>query len=103
MLKFKKEDTVKITSGKDKSREGKIEKIDQKNKTAIIAGINIYKKHVKAALTADKKGGIFEIPRPLPFSKIALICPNCKKVTRVSFAITKDKKERICIKCKKKI
>ncbi|SRR5258708_2027326 len=103
MIKFKKGDTVKITLGKDKGREGKIEKIMPKASKAIIPGINIYKKHVKANLTVDGKGGVFELPRPIGFGKFALICPNCKKQTRVGFKIEKDVKSRICRKCGKNI
>lgn len=101
--KFRKGDTVKITSGKDKGKEGKIEKLFPKKSLAFIPGINVYKKHVKPALTADGKGGIFEISRPINFAKFALICPNCKKVTRVGYEIKEGKKLRVCRKCGKEI
>ncbi len=104
MLKFKIGDTVKVTLGKDKTREGKIEKIFPKEGTVFIPGINVYKKHVKPAYTVDGKGGIFELSRPIAYSKIALICPNCKKQTRVGFKIDeKGKKIRVCRKCGKEI
>ncbi len=100
MLKIKIGDTVKITAGKDKGREGKIEKI-LKGESVIVPGVNIYKKHVKGF--EGQKGGIYELPRPLPFSKIALICPKCKKVTRVHFRIIEKEKVRVCAKCKKEL
>ena len=103
MIKFKKGDSVRITSGKDKGREGKIEKIMPKTSRALIPNINIYKKHVKANLTVDGKGGVFELPRPMDFAKFALICPNCKKQTRVGFNEVKGVKTRICRKCGKAI
>lgn len=103
MIKFKKGDTVKITSGKDKGRDGKIEAVLPKKGTVLIPGINLYKKHVKAALTVDSKGGIYELVRPINVAKIALVCPNCKKVTRAGFKIEKGKKVRICKKCGKEI
>ncbi|SRR5258706_7689007 len=103
MIKFKKGDSVRITSGKDKGREGKIEKIMPKTNKALIPNINIYKKHVKANLTVDGKGGVFELPRPMDFAKFALICPNCKKQTRVGFSEVKGVKTRICRKCGKAI
>jgi len=102
-MKFKKGDLVKITLGKDKGREGKIEEVFAKKGTVLIPGINMYKKHVKAMATADGKGGIFDLPRSLPQSKIALICPSCKKITRAGYKITKDEKIRICRKCGKEI
>ncbi|OGM19553.1 50S ribosomal protein L24 [Candidatus Woesebacteria bacterium RIFCSPLOWO2_01_FULL_37_19] len=101
MLKFKIGDKVKVTAGKDKGREGKIEKILPSESRALIPGVNIYKRHVKGR--QGQKGGIFEIPRPLPFSNIILICPKCKKTTRVGFNIAGKEKKRICKKCKKEI
>jgi large subunit ribosomal protein L24 len=101
MLKFKVGDNVKVTSGKDKGREGKIEKIFPKAYLALIPGINEYKKHLKG--TQGQKGGIYDIPRPLPFSNIALVCPKCNKVTRVGIRIVGSDKVRICVKCKKEI
>jgi large subunit ribosomal protein L24 len=101
MLKLKAGDTIKITAGKDKGREGKIEKIFPKQTKALIPGVNIYKKHVKGS--QGQKGGIYDIPRPLDFAKIALICPKCKKMTRVGFKIVDNNKSRVCKKCNKEI
>lgn len=101
MLKLKKGDTVKIMAGKDKGREGKIEKILFEVGKAIIPGVNMYKKHVKGV--GEVKGGVYDIPRALPFAKISLICPKCKKVVRVGFKIVGEEKSRVCKKCGKEI
>lgn len=92
---------MKVTAGKDKGREGRIERINFSDMTAVIAGVNIYKKHIKRTVAADGKGGVYEIPRPLAFGKIAVICPSCKKITRIGFREEKGKKIRFCRKCKK--
>lgn len=101
MIKFKKGDNVKITSGKDKGREGKIEKIIPGELKVLVTEVNLYKKHVKGF--GDVKGGVYSLPRPLPFANVALICPKCKKVTRVGFKFAGDEKVRICSKCKREI
>jgi len=101
MIKLKIGDTVKILAGKDKGREGKIEKILPKKEKILVPGVNIYKKHVKGS--QGQKGGIYDIPRPLAFSKVSLLCPKCKKSTRVGFNVLKDEKVRVCKKCKKEI
>lgn len=101
MLKFKIDDTVKVLSGKDKGREGKIEKIFLKKGSALIQEINLYKKHVKGS--QGQKGGIYDIPRPLPLAKIAVVCPNCKKTTRVGLKVVSDEKVRFCRKCNRQI
>jgi len=101
MVKFKTGDKIKILAGKDKGREGEVEKVFPKVFSLLVPGVNIYKKHVKGM--PGKKGGIYEIPRPLSFSKVGLICPKCKKVTRVGFKLMDLEKIRVCRKCKREI
>jgi large subunit ribosomal protein L24 len=101
MNKFKVGDQVKITSGKDEGKDGKIERLFPKEQTVLIPGINVYKKHLKGS--QGQKGGIYDVPRPLSFAKIALLCPKCKKGTRVGFKIIENKKLRVCKKCHEQI
>ncbi len=101
MLKFRTGDKIKVTAGKDKGREGKIEKVFPLKMKALIPEVNMYKRHVKAA--QGREGGIYDIPRPLPFAKIALICPKCNKTTRVGFRVAGGTKVRVCKKCGREI
>ena len=101
MLKFKNSDKIIVTAGKDKGREGSIEKVFPKEGKALIPDINIYKKHVKGV--GKQKGVIYDIPRPLPFSNIQILCPKCKKPTRIGFKVIDNKKKRICRKCSREI
>ncbi len=101
-MKIKKGDKVKIISGKDKGREGTVERVYRKANKVLIPGINLYKRHLKKNPETNQ-GGIVEIPRPLDVSKVALICPKCGRVTRVGYKFEKDKKYRYCKKCQSKI
>lgn len=103
MLKYKAGDKVKVLQGKDRGREGTILKIDRKKGTALVEGINMYKKHVKAQVARDGKGGVYEIPRPMQLSKLAVIDPKTKKPARVGFKIEGKNKVRINKKTKKVI
>ncbi len=97
-LKIKKGDKVEVLLGKDRSRQGVVRKVFPIQGSALIEGINIVKKHVKAR-GKDHPGGILEVEKPLAISKLAVICPNCKKPTRIGFRVEKDSKYRICKKC----
>lgn len=101
-MKFKKGDLVIITAGKDKGKQGKIEKIFSKERLVLLPGFNIFKKHLKKK-DQNSASGIIDFPRPIPVGNIALICPSCKKQTKIGFTITKDEKVRICRKCNKLI
>ena len=74
MNKIKVGDLVKITAGKDKGKEGKVEVVLTNPLRVIIPDINVVKKHVKGR--QGQKGGIYDIPKPLNAAKIALICPK---------------------------
>ncbi len=101
MFKFKIGDKIKVNSGKDKGREATIEKIFFKTQKAVVAGINIYKKHVKGM--PGRKGGIYDIPRPIALAKLSVVCPNCNKITRVGFKFVGTKKVRLCKSCNREI
>lgn len=101
-MKLKKGDKVKITAGKDKGREGIIERIYKKQNKVLILNINLYKKHIKKSEKMPQ-GGVVELPRPINASKIALICQKCGQTTRIGYKLETDKKLRICRKCNEKI
>jgi len=98
MYKFKIGDEIVVTSGRDKGKRGKIEKILKKEAKVVVPQINVYKRHRKA--TRNQASGIYDVTRPIPVASIAIICPKCSKQTRIGFEIENNKKYRICKKCK---
>lgn len=101
-MKFKVADTVKVVLGKDRGKTGKIIKVLPKKNAVVVKGINLYKKHLKAQ-GQDRPGGIIDITRPLNVAKVALVCPKCKKQTRVAYDGQGRQKVRICCKCRQPI
>ncbi len=101
MQKIHKGDNVQIMLGKDQGRTGAVERVLAKKDRLVIAGINTFKRHIKGKQGIE--GGIIDITKPVNFSNVQLVCPNCKKPTRVGFKIDKDIKIRICRKCGKEI
>lgn len=101
MLKIKVKDKVKVLSGKDKGREGVVEKVFPKEGKVLVEGVNLYKRHIKGSY--GQKSGIYEVPRPLFISQVALLCPKCSKPTRVGFLVKNDRKVRFCKKCKAEV
>ncbi len=101
-MKLKKGDKIRVMGGKDRGREGIVEKVYEKQSTALILGINVYKKHIKKSEKVPQ-GGVIDLPRPILISKLALLCAKCGTITRVGYTITQHKKQRICRKCNEKI
>ena len=102
--KIKKGDTVVVMRGKKQNRgqTGKVIRVIPEKNRVVIEGVNLVKKHLKE-IPNVREGGIIEIEAPLPLSNVMLLCPNCKKPTRVGFRIVREKnflrKYRFCKKC----
>ncbi|NMB84525.1 50S ribosomal protein L24 [Candidatus Roizmanbacteria bacterium] len=101
-MKIKKKDKVKIISGKDKGREGVVEKVYKKTGKVIVPGINLYKRHIKKNEKMPQ-GGVVELPRALDISKVMLVCPKCGAAVKIGYKVEKNKKFRVCKKCQSKI
>lgn len=100
-MKIKKGDKVKIILGKDRGKEGKVEYALGKDKRVFVGGANLYKRHVRKQGSIE--GGIIDIPKSLDISNVVLICPNCKKPTKVGLKFEGNEKVRICKKCGQEI
>lgn len=101
-MKIKKGDKIKVIAGKDKGREGKVEKVYRNANKLLVLDINTYKKHIKKNEKMPQ-GGRVDLPRPIDIAKVMLVCAKCGKATRVGFKVEKTKKFRICKKCGSKI
>ena len=88
-MRLKKGDRVKVISGKDKGKEGKIlVSLPAENKV-IVEGVSVASRHTKPP-QANPQGGIVKKETPIYASKVMLICPNTGKPTRIGHAFLED-------------
>lgn len=97
-MKLRRDDKVIMTVGRDKGKSGKVIKVIPATAQLIVEGLGIVKRHTKPS-TKNPRGGILDVTKPISVSKVALICPSCKKPTRIGYIIKGDHKERVCRKC----
>jgi large subunit ribosomal protein L24 len=98
-MKLKKDDKVVVLIGRDKGKTGAVTRVIPREGSVVVEGINVVKRHTKPS-NKQPRGGILELTKPVPAGKVALMCPSCKKPTRIGYQISGDTKERICRKCK---
>ena len=91
MFKIKKGDTVKVITGKDKDKEGKVVLVDRKNNKVVVEGINMITKHTKPS-ASNPNGGIIQKEAPIDISNVMYVHKG--KATRVGFKMDGDKKVR---------
>jgi len=97
-MKIIKGDTVKIITGKDKGKTGKILKVLLKKNSILIEGLNLYKKHVRPKHQGEK-GEMVLVPRPIDVSNVMFVCPNCGQAVKIGYRFDAERKLRICKKC----
>jgi large subunit ribosomal protein L24 len=101
-MKIKTNDNVKVISGKDSGKKGKVIQVFPREEKIVIEGVNMMKKSMKANKKGEK-GQVIELAGPLHMSKVALVCPKCSQETRVGYKTDGSDKKRICRKCKELI
>ena len=90
-MKIKKGDMVKVISGKDKDKEGKVIAVDKKDGRVLVEGVNMLTKHTKPSM-ANQNGGIVHQEGYIDASNVMLL--HNGKATRVGFKMDGDKKVR---------
>ena len=92
-------DTVMVMSGDDKGKKGKVMAVSPKEGKLIVEGVNMVSKHVKPKRMGEA-GGILKAEGAMYASKVQIICPRCKKPTRIGHKLNEDgTKSRTCAKC----
>lgn len=100
-IKIKRGDTVVVTAGKEKGKTGAVVRVIADANRVTVDGVNTYKKFVRAPRTRRDGGATQQVDRlrAMDVSNVALVCPACKKPTRVGYVVDADTKSRVCRKC----
>lgn len=90
-MKVKVGDNVKVLTGKDKGKEGKVLYTLRKKERVVVEGVNIVKKHMKPS-RMNETGGILEVENPIHVSNVkVLTAKEDKKVKEVKEVKTEKK------------
>ena len=95
--KIKKGDQVKVISGKETGKTGKVIRVDREHGKVFVERLNLMKKHTKPHPKKNPQGGIIEREAPIHISNVMLVCPSCGEPTRVGYSVLDDgDKVRVC-------
>ncbi len=96
---IKRDDKVKIITGQDAGKIGKVLKVNRKDRRILVENINIVKRHTRPS-AKNKQGGIVESEAPIPWSNVMMMCNKCMAPARIRMQRLEDgKKKRMCRKC----
>jgi large subunit ribosomal protein L24 len=88
MSNIKKGDKVIVTTGRDKGKKGEVLKIFPKEDRALVAGINVVKRHQRQ--TQTQAGGIVNKESTIHLSNLAHVDPKSGKASRIGFKTLND-------------
>ena len=104
-VNIKKDDTVRVISGKDRGKQGRVIHVQPREGRVMVDGVARAK---KATRTSGKRssggqqlqqGGIIDTELFIDISNVQIVCPSCGEPTRVGYRIDGDAKIRVCRKC----
>lgn len=95
---IRRNDTVKVITGKDKGKEGRVLRVIPDNGRVLVEHVGMVKNHVRPNPQKNIKGGIAEQESAISLSNVMLVCGTCGPV-RVGHEVRNNKKVRVCKKC----
>ena len=91
-MKLKKGDTVVVLTGKDKGKQGEVQRVLPTADKVIVSGVNTATKHAKAR-RANDKAGIVDRDMPIHVSNVAYVHKG--KPVRLGYEVRDGKKVRV--------
>jgi large subunit ribosomal protein L24 len=101
MQRVKRDDTVRVVSGKDAGKDGRVLRVLPRADRVVVEGVNRVTKHqrIQRTRTGAQEGGLTVVEAPVHLSNVMPVCPSCGEPTRVGTRVVGDRRERYCRKC----
>lgn len=97
--RLKKNDKVKVITGREQGKMGKVLKVLPDKERVIVENVNFVKRHTRPG-GKTPRGGIIEKEAPLHWSNLMLVCDKCINPIRIKMQRLEDERNvRVCRKC----
>ena len=102
-MKIRKDDTVKVISGKDRGKTGRVLRTEPARQRVYVEGMNIQKRHQRPRTLRDTQraqeiGGVIEVEGPIHVSNVMLLDPKSGAPTRVGIKREGGRRVRVAKK-----
>ncbi len=101
-ISIRKNDIVKVISGRDKGKTGRVLSVSLRTGRLLVEHVQMVKRHTRPNPAKQIKGGIAERESPIPVSNVMIVCPACGPVRiahKVEGAGSSAQRTRVCRKC----
>ena len=72
-IRIKKDDTVKVITGRDKGKTGRVLRVDREQGKVLVEGVSMVKRHTRPNPSRQIKGGIAERESPVAISNVMIV------------------------------
>lgn len=97
-MRLKKGDTVRIITGKDRGKQGKILEVSPTTHLIVVENLNLRTKNVRAR-RQNEKGQRVQYAAPLHTSNVLIVCSKCNKASRLGVRRENQRSIRFCRRC----
>jgi large subunit ribosomal protein L24 len=102
-MKIRRDDMVRVITGKDRGRTGRVLRVDPRHERVYVEGVNIQKRHMKPRTLRDTQraqelGGIVEKEGPVHVSNVMLLDPQSGEPTRIGITREGGQRKRVAKK-----
>jgi large subunit ribosomal protein L24 len=102
-IEIKRNDTVKVISGRDKGKTGRVLNVDESRGKLLVEHVMMIKRHTRPNPGKQIKGGIAERESAIAVSNVMIMCPQCGP-SRIAHHLDKTpggkvQRTRVCRKC----
>ena len=105
-IKIRKGDSVQVLTGKDAGKRGTVQRVLPTERRILVEKVNMIKRHTKPRPMRNpsrmgapqvQPGGVIEKAAPIQISNVMVVCPTCRRPTRVGtvFRESKGRKTRV--------
>ena len=102
-MKIRKNDVVKVITGEEKGKTGKVLSVDAEAGRVLVEGVNFIWKHLRRS-QQHPQGARIQKESALNVSNVQVLCQSCSKPTRVVIKRLEDGgRARLCRKCRQAV
>ena len=111
-MKVKKGDTVQITAGKDRGKQGRVVEAHPGRQKVVVENLNLIRRHQRPRPITNSSrmggptmtpGGIIDMPSAIPVGNVMVVCPVCNRPTRVGMKDKESHGEQVKVRVCKRV
>jgi large subunit ribosomal protein L24 len=106
-MKVRKGDLVQVLSGKDRGKQGRVIDARPSDRRVVVENLNVVKRHMRPRPIRQRSGmggptiepgGVIEKPAPLDVSNVMVVCPTCRRPTRIGVKVKEVKGAQVRVR-----